>query len=59
MNENAPMGDAAMTSRADQPRITGSDIKDLSRPANISYNRSAVSGQMRQTQRDNRDYRRR
>lgn len=58
MNENAPMGDAAMTSRADQPRVTGSDIKDLSRPANISYNRSAIGGQFRQNTRDNRDYRR-
>lgn len=42
----------ATTSKADQPRVSGSQLKTYERSPGMTYNRSAIKGTMRQDRRD-------
>lgn len=42
----------ATTAKSDQPRVSGTQLKTYERSPGMTYNRSAISGSMRQNRRD-------
>lgn len=40
------------TSKADQPRVSGSQLKTYERSPGMAYNRSGIQGTLRQNRRD-------